>query len=279
MTESELTTAVLARLDATPDARLREIMQTLVQHIHEFAVQVRLTDAEWMAGIQFLTATGQKCDDVRQEFILLSDTLGVSSLVDMITHGAGDEATESTVLGPFYVPDAPWREFGASIVDGGPAGEPTTVSGQVRSSGGTPLASATLDVWQTAPNGLYDIQDPNQPKFNLRGRFHTNDDGHYQFRTVRPADYPVPDDGPVGELLAATGRHLWRAAHIHVIATAPGYAGVTTHIFDSASKYLASDAVFGVKDSLVREFVPDHDAPGASTAVEQDFVLRPLPVP
>ena len=274
VTEAGLTAQVLQRLDATPDPRLREVMLALVRHLHAFASQVRLTEAEWMAGIRFLTATGHITDDVRQEFILLSDTLGLSSLVDLITHGSGAEVTESTVLGPFYLPDAPWREAGGSIVLAGPAGEPAVVSGQVRSADGSPLPGAVLDVWQAAPNGRYDVQDPQQPRGNLRGRFRTDGDGRYEFRTVRPVDYPVPDDGPVGALLAATGRHPWRAAHIHVIVSAPGHASVTTHIFDATSTYLDSDAVFGVKRSLVRDFTPEEGTGPGHLAVEQDFVLR-----
>jgi len=271
-TESELTAEVLRRLAATPDPRLREVMQALLRHLHGFAREVRLTEDEWMAGIRFLTAIGHITDERRQEFILLSDTLGLSSLVDMITHGTDQsEVTESTVLGPFYVPDAPWREPGESTAIGGPPGEPVLVRGQVRSAAGDPLPDAVLDVWQAAPNGRYDVQDPEQPAGNLRGRFRAGDGGRYEFRALRPADYPVPDDGPVGRLLAATGRHPWRAAHIHVIVTAPGHAGLTTHVFDSASRYLESDTVFGVRAGLIRDFAPGPDG----CTVDQDFVLRP----
>ena len=274
MDEAELTGEVTGRLAGTPDPRLREVMTALVRHLHGFATEVRLTEAEWLAGIEFLTAVGHLTDERRQEFILLSDTLGLSSLVDMITHGAGgSEVTESTVLGPFYRPGAPWRVDGESIVLGGPAGEPLLVRGQVRSSSGVPLAGAVVDVWQTAPNGMYDTQDPEQPAGNLRGRFRAGPDGGYRLRTVRPVDYPVPDDGPVGALLAATGRHPWRAAHIHAIVSAPGHASLTTHIFDSASQYLDSDTVFGVKPSLVRDFAAGPDG----LEVVQDFVLRALP--
>lgn len=274
--ESDLTRRVIGQLEATPDDRLRLIMTALVEHLHAFASEVRLTDPEWMAGIEFLTATGHLCSATRQEFILLSDTLGLSSLVQNITHGDGDEITESTVLGPFYRPGAPLREFGASLVDKDIPGDPTVVTGQVRSGDGTPLPSAEIDVWQAAPNGLYDIQDSEQPAFNLRGRFRTNEDGTYRFLTTRPPDYPVQDDGPVGRLLRATGRHPWRAAHIHAIVTAQGHAPVTTHIFDAASPYLESDTVFGVKSSLIREFVPAESTNGTQSVIEirHDFVLR-----
>lgn len=283
----DLTTEVVRRLDTTPDPRLREIMQALVRHLHAFTREVGLTDDEWLAGVKFLTATGQMCDDKRQEFILLSDTLGLSMLVDAINHDGGDHggaaATESTVLGPFYVADAPLREYGASIVlaDDAPR---AVVSGTVRDPAGKPIPGALLDVWQTASNGLYDVQDPQQPPFNLRGRFHARDDGSYRFVTVRPACYPIPDDGPVGGLLRATDRHPWRAAHIHVIVSADGHRPVTTHIFDADSDYLDSDAVFGVKDSLIRPFVRSDDAGAAARlgvpnpyfTVDNDFVLTPM---
>jgi protocatechuate 3,4-dioxygenase beta subunit len=277
-TEQALTRQVLDRLAATPDPRLREVMHALVRHLHAFAAEVRLTEREWMTGIEFLTAVGRITDATRQEFILLSDTLGLSSLVDLISHGHGGQVTESTVLGPFYRPGAPWRANGESIAAAGQPGDPLAVRGQVRSAAGHPLPGAVLDVWQAAPNGLYDVQDPRQPPFNLRGRFRAGEQGRYAFATVRPGDYPVPHDGPVGQLLQATGRHPWRAAHIHLIVTAPGHAGVTTHIFDAASRYLDSDTVFGVKDSLVRQFArAPGGAPGYTLA--QDFVLRPAPGP
>jgi catechol 1,2-dioxygenase len=220
------------------------------------------------------------CDDKRQEFILLSDTLGLSMLVDEINHSGGEATTESTVLGPFYVAGAPLREYGESIVlaDDAPR---AVVSGVVQGTDGKPIPGALLDVWQTATNGRYDVQDPNQPPYNLRGRFRARDDGSYRFITVRPAPYPIPDDGPVGRLLRATDRHPWRAAHIHVIASADGYRPVTTHIFPADSDYLDSDAVFGVKGSLIRPFVR-HDDPaeaerlGVSApyfTVDYDFVL------
>jgi protocatechuate 3,4-dioxygenase beta subunit len=277
-----LTAEVIRRLDSTPDPRLREIMRALVRHLHAFAREVGLTDEEWLAGVRFLTATGQMCDDRRQEFILLSDTLGLSMLVDEINHGAGETATESTVLGPFYVAGAPLRDYGESIVlaDDGPR---AVVSGVVRGTDGKPIPGALLDIWQTATNGLYDVQDPDQPPYNLRGRFHARDDGSYRFVTVRPAPYPIPDDGPVGRLLRATDRHPWRAAHIHAIVSADGYRPVTTHIFPDDSPYLDSDAVFGVKDSLVRKFVRRDDPAGAARlgvaapyfTVDHDFVLAP----
>ncbi|HKA95023.1 MAG TPA: dioxygenase, partial [Streptosporangiaceae bacterium] len=233
-----------------------------------------LTREEWLAGVEFLTATGQRCDSERQEFILLSDVLGFSSLVEEIN--AADGATESTVLGPFYVPGAPVRAMGYRI--GRPEdGSPALVRGRVMNPAGEPLDGATLDVWQSSGNGLYDFQDPEQPPFNLRGVFVTGPDGAYEFRAIRPVSYPIPTDGPVGGLLRGAGRHNWRAAHIHAIVSAPGHRPVTTHIFDAENIYLDSDTVFGVKDSLIRPFRPSGpgDPPDVSYIAEMDFVLAP----
>ena len=276
LTADGLTDQVVERLAATPDPRLREVMQSLVRHLHAFATEVSLTDAEWMAGIQFLTAVGQKCSDTRQEFILLSDTLGLSSLVDLLTRAKPPGATESTVLGPFHAPGSPPRAFGESMAEDDPA-EPAIVRGSVRSLDGTPLPGATLDVWQTNSTGLYAVQEPgSQPEFNLRGIYRTDEQGRFEIRTVRPVEYPVPTDGPAGDLLHLTGRHAWRAAHIHAIVDAPGHARVVTHIFDGDRDYLDSDVVFGVKPSLIRHFQRDEAADGSVTWVlDHDFVLAP----
>jgi hydroxyquinol 1,2-dioxygenase len=279
---SAFTDQVIARLAQCTDPRLRELVGALVRHLHEFAVEEALTEAEWMAGIRFLTDVGQTCTDQRQEFILLSDTLGLSMLVDLINHEAGSSATESTVLGPFYVEGSPWRYNGDALT-GDLGTQPLLISGHVRDTSGRPLPGATVDVWQNATNRLYAVQDDAQPPGNLRGRFHTDGDGAFAFRTVRPVDYPIPDDGPVGRMLQATGRHPWRPAHIHLIVSADGCIPVTTHVFDSASPYLESDVVFGVKQSLVRTLV-EHDpalegAPagiqGSWYTVDIDIVLQP----
>jgi protocatechuate 3,4-dioxygenase beta subunit len=285
MTAAELTATVIERLQATPDPRLREILTALIRHLHAFVTDVALSQDEWLAAIRFLTATGQISDDRRQEFILLSDTLGVSMLVDLLAEssGAGTAgfATESTVLGPFYVPGSPQREYGASIIER-PSGSLTWYSGRVTGTDGEPIAGATLDVWQNADDMLYAVQNPGSPPDNLRGIFRTRTDGSFAFLGVRPTDYPIPADGPVGQLLARTGRHPWRPAHIHVIVSAPGYQTVATHIFDADSKYLTSDAVFAVKSSLVRTFerhepgdaVPDGVPPGAAWySLRHDFRL------
>lgn len=272
MTEDDLTDAVVSRLEATPDPRLREIMIVLVRHLHAFAKQVRLTDAEWLAAIRFLTATGQLCDDVRQEFILLSDTLGISSLVDLIDHSDVDSAaTEPTILGPFYVPGSPERQFGASMVEYDDGGQPAVLRGRVRDADGMPIAGAAVDVWQNAATGFYAVQQPEvQGPTNLRGVYRTDGEGRYEVRTVRPVPYPIPDDGPVGKLLSATGRHPWRAAHIHAKVSAPGFESLTTHLFDRDSEYLDSDTVFGVKESLIKDFIPGEDG---VLYCEHDFVL------
>jgi len=272
LTPEQLTERVLAAYAGTPDPRLRELLSALISHLHAFAVQTRLTPQEWLAGLEFLTATGRKCDDRRQEFILLSDVLGLSSLVDLVN--AADGATESAVLGPFYVPGAPPRRMGEQI--GRPQdGSPALVRGQVTDLAGQPLDGATLDIWQASGNGLYDTQDPQQPPFNLRGVFRTGPDGRFEFRTARPVSYPVPTDGPVGDLLRSSGRHGWRAAHIHAIVSAPGHHPVTTHIFDADNPYLDSDTVFGVKDSLIRRFrlAGPGDPADVEFVAEMDFAL------
>ena len=260
--EHTATAAVIDRMSGCRDQRLKQIMTSLISHLHAVVREVEPTPEEWMAAVQYLTATGQKCDDKRQEFILLSDVLGVSMLVDAINHRKPTDATESTVLGPFFVPGAPKLEMGQSISKDG-KGEPTHVSGRVLDLEGRPIAGAMLDVWQTSSDGFYDVQDSRQPEMNLRGLFTTGADGRFFFRTVKPSSYPIPTDGPVGQLLLALGRHPMRPAHIHFIIGAPGFEPVTTHMFVAGDQYLDSDAVFGVKSSLIVPFVPHDDTDGA----------------
>ncbi len=248
-TIEQTTAAVLERLQNTPDARLKTILNSLVRHAHAFVQEVKLTDAEWFAGIQFLTQVGRMCDDKRQEFILLSDTLGISRVVDELNHSLLEHGTPSSLLGPFYRPGAKHFPAGASIA-GDTAGDTMIVTGTVRGPGGAPLAGVELDVWQTAPNGLYDVQDPQQPDMNLRGVFVTDAAGHYELRTVRPNAYPIPDDGPVGKLLRATKRHPYRPAHVHFRVSAPGCQVLTSALYVADDPYLQSDAVFGQKDAL-----------------------------
>lgn len=257
---------VAASFANTPDPRLRELLTALVQHLHAFVKEVELTEEEWGAAVDFLTRTGQKCDDVRQEFVLLSDVLGISMLVETINHRTGGASTESTVLGPFHMVSSPPRELGENIALDG-KGEPCLVTGRVTGPDGEPLAGALVDVWQANAEGFYDVQQPGvQPELNLRGLFTADGDGRFWFRTIVPRYYSIPDDGPVGRLLAATGRHPNRPAHVHFIVAAPGYRPVTTHLFVDDSPYLDSDAVFGVKESLVRPF-PHIDDPARAAEV------------
>ncbi len=263
-TEQGSADTVIASLAQCDDPRLKAVLESLVRHLHDFVKDVELTEDEWSAAIAFLTETGQRSDEVRQEFILLSDVLGVSMLVETINHRVRGGATESTVLGPFHVVASPERELGADIDLGG-AGTACVVSGQVRSGDGTPLAGARVDVWQANADGFYDVQRPGEiPERNLRGMFTADDDGRFWFRTIVPSDYPIPNDGPVGRLLAATGRHPYRPAHVHLIVSAPGHRPVTTHAFVADSPYLDSDVVFGVKESLVRDFAEVDDASRAA---------------
>jgi catechol 1,2-dioxygenase len=228
-----------------------------------------LTRDEWFAGIRFLTETGQMCSGERQEFILLSDTLGVSMLVEMLNHGGAEGTTEPTVFGPFHVDGAPHRQMGDTIVvEPDERDQPLVLRGRVTDLDGNPIADAQLDVWQTASNGRYDVQDPGQPAMNCRGIFPTGADGRYEIRTVRPVDYQIPGDGPAGALLFANGRHNWRPAHVHFVVSAPGHKSVITHLFDAASDHLDSDAVFGVRESLVVDM--------SGGECEFDFVLERL---
>ncbi|QIZ39772.1 6-chlorohydroxyquinol-1,2-dioxygenase [Saccharopolyspora sp. ASAGF58] len=259
-TDETLTQAVLKAFAMTPDPRLRQIMTSLVEHLHTFVREVEPTSHEWESAIDFLTRTGQTCDETRQEFILLSDVLGVSMLMETIKDEAAPEATESTVLGPFHMTESPQRELGDSIDLVG-TGMPCVVTGRVLSMGGSPLAGAGVDVWQADERGFYDVQVPDaQPAGNGRGLFTTDDDGRFWFRTVVPSHYPIPTDGPVGSLLDHTGRHPYRPAHIHFLVSADGHEPLTTHIFVADSPYIDSDAVFAVKRSLIVEFTEENDA-------------------
>ncbi|MEU2745851.1 intradiol ring-cleavage dioxygenase [Streptomyces collinus] len=258
-TGAGITEQVLASLRGTADPRLGELLTGLVRHLHDFARETRLTQEEWERAIAFLTATGQACTDTRQEFILLSDVLGLSMLVETLNGDRTAGATESTVLGPFHLTESPVRALGDDIdLVGG--GERCVVSGRVRSADGTPLPGAVVDVWQADDKGYYDVQQPGvQPAGNGRGLFTADAEGRFWFRTCVPAAYPIPTDGPVGGLLRATGRHSYRPAHIHFIATAEGHTPVTTHLFVAGGDYLDSDAVFAVKRSLVRDFAETDD--------------------
>ena len=280
--EHTITAAVLGRMAECPDPRLKEVMSALVRHMHDFAREVKLTEAEWAAGIEFLTATGQKCSDKRQEFILLSDTLGLSMLVVALNHAKSAQATEATVFGPFHVQGAPQLALGGDI-SGGAKGEPLFVNAVVRGRDGEPVANAEVDVWEADAEGFYDVQRAGLDRAQGRAVFRTDADGRLWFRGVMPVAYPIPTDGPVGVMLQATKRHPWRPAHVHFMIKAPGYETLITHVFREDDIYLDSDAVFGVRSSLIGNFVSHADgvAPDGSVqakpfhTLDFEFVLEP----
>jgi catechol 1,2-dioxygenase len=245
---------VIARMGDGIDPRLRQVMESAIRHLHAFVKDVRPTHEEWLKAIMFLTKTGHMSNDWRQEYILLSDTLGVTMLIDAINHSHGDGATENTILGPFYVENPPHYDNGANIcLDG--KGEPLVMRGRVLDTSGEPIPGATVDAWQTNEDGFYDVQQKGtQPEMNLRGIFTADGKGEYWFRSVKPRFYPIPDDGPVGQLLRAMGRGPNRAAHIHFKVKAPGFQEVITHVFPPDCPYLEIDAVFGVKETLIGDF-------------------------
>ncbi|HEX5093935.1 MAG TPA: intradiol ring-cleavage dioxygenase [Burkholderiales bacterium] len=273
-TANTLTAEVLKRVGKAPDRRMRQVAQSLVKHLHAFVKEVRPTPEEWFQGIQFLTKTGHMCDGKRQEFILMSDTLGVSMLVDFLNYGKAKgklTATESTVLGPFFVEGAPEMPLGADIRNPGTPGEPCAVSGTIKDLKGKPVAGATIDVWEGGADGLYDVQKPDGT--NLRARFRSDAQGRFHFKCITPVSYPVPHDGPVGKLLTATGRHPMRPGHLHFVIEAPGCDRLVTHLFTKGDKYLESDAVFGVKHSLIVDFKKKNAA--GEAVCHYDFVLKP----
>ncbi len=281
--EEELIRRVLASFDDAPDARLKQVMTALVTHLHAFLRDVRPTEAEWQQAIDFLTAVGHITDDRRQEFILLSDTLGVSMQTIAINNEAYENATEATVFGPFFVADAPRIELGGDVA-GAASGQPCWVEGSVRDTDGKPVPGARIEVWEADADGFYDVQYGDG---RTAGRAHlfSADDGSFRFWAVTPTPYPIPHDGPVGAMLAATGRSPMRASHLHFMVTAEGRRTLVTHIFVRGDDLLDSDTVFGVKDSLVMDFVeqgagmptPDgRDLAGRTwSRVRFDIVLAP----
>ncbi|MEG9862736.1 MAG: intradiol ring-cleavage dioxygenase [Parvularculales bacterium] len=280
-TEENSAEVVASRATERTDARTREIYTVVVKHLHEAVKELEPTQEEWMQAIQFLTQTGHICDDWRQEFILLSDVLGVSMLVDAINNRKPSGASESTVLGPFHVADAPEMEMGSNIcLDH--KGQPMLVKGRILDTEGNPITGVKIDVWQANDEGFYDVQQKGiQPDFNLRGIFRTGKDGAYWFQGVKPKFYPIPDDGPVGKILNALGRLPYRPAHLHFIFEAVGFESLTTHIFDPDDPYINSDAVFGVKESLMADFewiedeekIRSHNMNNPFFLVEYDFTL------
>ncbi|MFI7004921.1 intradiol ring-cleavage dioxygenase [Streptomyces sp. NPDC050145] len=279
--ERAITEEVLAAFSATPDPRLRAIMRSLIGHLHAFAREVRLTDREWQTAIAFLTRAGHLTDERRQEFILLSDVLGLSMLTVALNAPDTPGATEATVLGPFFVDDAPEIPLGGDLAQGAP-GTPCHVSGRIRSTDGSPVGGALLDVWGADEDGLYDVQYPGEHCAG-RGRLRADPDGGFRFWTVLPTPYPIPHDGPAGDLLTACGRGPMRPAHLHFKVTAPGHRTLITHLFVAGDPHLDRDAVFGVRDSLVVEAehheggtAPDGSQPrGAWASMTHDLVLAP----
>ncbi len=281
-TEDNLTDAVVARLKGTKNPRLKQLMTSLIRHLHAFAKDVQLTEEEWFEAIKFLTAVGQKCDDKRQEFILLSDVLGLSMMTVAINHKTDPGATEATVLGPFFAHGAKEYGYGGDLREGATMkGEDVWVSGRVLGVDGKPVPNAALDIWQAKADGIYDLQT--EGEFELRGRVKANAKGEYAFASYKPKFYSIPVDGPVGELVRATGNHHMRPAHMHAIVSAPGYQQVITHVFVEGDPYLDGDAVFAVKNSLVGKYKKGNDAELAKKhglsnpylKLEFDFRLSP----
>ncbi|MBI3531921.1 MAG: intradiol ring-cleavage dioxygenase [Burkholderiales bacterium] len=271
LNQDTITQAVIERFSHTPDPRLKEIMTSLVQHLHAFAREVRLTEEEWFQGIQFLTDTGHITDDKRQEFILLSDTLGLSMLTVAMNNDKPAGCTESTVFGPFFVDNAPEFKNGDDVANGA-AGLPCQVRGTVKGLDGTPVPNARMNVWQADAEGNYDVQYAELAHAQARGVLHADEQGRFHFKTILAEAYPIPSDGPVGRMLKATANHPWRPAHLHFMIEAPGYQRLITHVFRNRDQYLDSDVVFGVRQSLVADWVQQ---PDGSYLLEYDFVLNP----
>lgn len=270
--QDTITEAFLGYCGATTDPRLRFVLESFVHHLHDFVREVDLTHAEWRKAIDLLTKAGEISSPERNEFVLFSDVVGLSSLVDMVNSPTG--ATPSSVLGPFHILGAPDLPVGGDLSSQNP-GDLVVVRGRVTDLDGNPIAGAEMEIWQTADNGLYSNQDAAQPDFNLRGHLAVGNDGRYAFTTVRPAPYTVPDDGPVGELLRATGRHPWRPSHLHFIVTAAGHRDLVTEVFPDDDPYIDEDAVFGVREPLLVPYVR-HDTVAAA---DQDGIALPLTAP
>jgi hydroxyquinol 1,2-dioxygenase len=280
--EDTLTAAVVERFMKSKDERFRQIITSAVKHLHAFAREVHLTEEEWFEGIKYLTAVGQKCDDKRQEFILLSDILGLSMMIVALNHKTVPGATEATVLGPFFAHGAKEFEYGGDLREGCTVkGEDVWVTGKITSLDGKPVANAVLDIWQAKADGIYDVQT--EGEFELRGRVKAKANGEYAFKSYKPKFYSVPVDGPVGELIRATGNHHMRPAHMHAIVSAPGYQQVITHVFVDGDPYLDGDAVFAVKNSLVAKYRKVNNPaeakklgmPNPFVRLEWDFHLSP----
>ena len=265
-----VTASAVESFSQTQDPRLKHILTSLVKHLHAFAQDVQLTEAEWFRGVEFLTAVGQKCDDKRQEFILLSDVLGLSMLTVSMNNDRPKACTESTVFGPFYVHDAPHYENGDDVSNGA-SGKACVVQGTVKNSDGQPISNAVIDVWQADDEGFYDVQKDHLKHAQARGVLHSRADGKFNFKSIVAEAYPIPMDGPVGTLLEATKRSPWRPAHLHFMIKADGYETLITHVFKKGDPHLQSDPVFGVKDSLIADWIAGKDG---MTILNFDFVLN-----
>ncbi|MFD3585784.1 dioxygenase [Streptomyces sp. NPDC058683] len=284
LTSDTITGAVIATMRDTKDPRLAEILHSLVRHLHAFVRDVELTEDEWVAGVDFLTRTGHMCTPTRQEFILLSDVLGVTMLVDSLSNRRPAKATQNSVLGPYFREDRPEYSDAADI-SGGLPGTPLFFEGRVVDREGAPVSGAGVDVWHSDADGHYDMEVPGQVDTAMRALFRTDEAGHFGFRSIRPASYPIPGDGPVGELMSATSRSLMRPAHVHVLIAAAGFQRVTTMLFPSDDPYLDADPVFGVKQSLLESYDTYEADAGPCrgltdvpyTLLRRTFVLEPLP--
>ena len=273
VTQDNLTATVIGATGPGTDPRTRALMTSLITHLHDFIRETRLTLDEFIQACHFLVRAGQISDDKRDEFILMANVLGLEVLIDLLAH---DGDPQTTVLGPMYRTDMPRYAHGESIVLAlPPDGELTLIEGTVRDARGHPLASATVDVWEPSTNGLYENQDPAQPDMNLRGRFITDDQGRYALRCLRPHGYPIPYDGPGGDLLKMLGRHPMRPAHVHFLITAPGCEPVIAQVYDSRAEYLDNDAIFAVKDSLIAVFEAAPPGLGVELLVKRDWTLQP----
>jgi hydroxyquinol 1,2-dioxygenase len=271
--EHTITQAVLERFSNTPDPRLKEIIFSLVQHLHDFAREVRLTEEEWLEGIKFLTRAGHITDDKRQEFILISDTLGLSMLTVAMNNQKPEGCTEATVVGPFHVENAPHYNLGDDVGNGA-IGAPCFVKGTIKGLGGEPVPGAHIEVWQSDEDGMYDVQKPDLDHAQGRGVLKADADGNYYFKSILAVAYPIPHDGPVGDMLVATKNHPWRPAHLHFMIKAPGYESLITHVFRHDDQYLDSDAVFGVRQSLITDWIQQ---PNGEYTLDFNFVLNPVP--
>ncbi len=269
--EHTITQAVLDRFSNTPDPRLKQIIFSLVQHLHDFARETRLTEEEWFEGIKFLTRAGHMTDDKRQEFILLSDTLGLSMLTVAMNNAKPAGCTEATVVGPFHVENAPHYKLGDDVGNGA-IGAPCFVKGTIKGLGGEPVSGAHIEVWQSDEEGMYDVQKKDLSQAQGRGVLKADENGQYYFKSILAVAYPIPHDGPVGDMLSATKNHPWRPAHLHFMIKAPGYESLITHVFRRDDQYLDSDAVFGVRQSLITDWVKQ---PNGEHLLEFNFVLNP----